>query len=29
MKKLFKHIRFRICRSIYYADWWAMDKRKS
>ena len=29
MKKLFKHIRFRICRNIYYADWCPMDNRKN
>ena len=29
MKKLFKCIRFRICRSIYYADWCPMDNRKN
>lgn len=29
MKKLFKHIRFHICRSIYYADWCPMENRKS
>ena len=29
MKKLFKYIRFRICRSIYYADWCPMENRKS
>ena len=29
MKKLFKHIRFRICRSIYYADCCPMENRKS
>ena len=29
MKKLFRHIRFRICRSIYYADWCRMDNRKN
>lgn len=29
MKKLFKHIRFRICRNIYYADWCPMENRKN
>ena len=29
MKKLFRHIRHRICRSIYYADWCPMDNRKN
>lgn len=29
MKKLFKYIRFRICRSIYYADWCPTDYRKN
>ena len=29
MKKLFKYIRFRICRSIYYADCCPMENRKS
>lgn len=29
MKKLFKHIRHRICRNIYYADWCPMDNRKN
>ena len=29
MKKLFKYIRFRVCRSIYYADWCPMDNRKN
>ena len=29
MKKLFKYIRFRICRSIYYADWCPMENRKN
>lgn len=29
MKKLFKYIRFRICRNIYYADWCPMDNRKN
>lgn len=29
MEKLFKYIRFRICRSIYYADQCPMDNRKS
>ena len=29
MKKLFRHIRYRICRNIYYADWCPMDNRKN
>ena len=29
MKKLFRHIRHRICRNIYYADWCPMDNRKN
>lgn len=29
MKKLFRHVRYRICRSIYYADWCPMDNRKN
>ena len=29
MEKLFKYIRFRICRSIYYADQCPMDNRKN
>ena len=29
MKKLFKYIRFRICRSIYYADYCPIDNRKN
>lgn len=29
MKKLFKHIRYRICRSIYYADHCPADCRKN
>ena len=29
MKKLFRHIRQRICRNIYYADWCPMDNRKN
>ena len=29
MKRLFKYIRFRICRSIYYADHCPMDNRKN
>lgn len=29
MKKLFKYIRFRIFRNIYYADWCPMDNRKN
>lgn len=29
MKKLFKHIRYRICRNIYYADWCPADNRKN
>ena len=29
MEKLFKYIRFRICRSIYYADQCPMDSRKN
>jgi len=29
MKKLFKYIRFRICRNIYYADWCPVDNRKN
>lgn len=29
MKKLFKHIRHRICRNIYYIDWCPMENRKN
>ena len=29
MEKLFKYIRFRICRNIYYADQCPMDNRKN
>ena len=29
MEKLFKYIRFRICRSIYYADQCPIDSRKN
>lgn len=29
MEKLFKYIRFRICRSIYYEDQCPMDNRKN
>lgn len=29
MKKLFKQIRHRICRNIYYADWCPIDNRKN
>lgn len=29
MKKLFKYIRFRICRNIYYADQCPRDCRKN
>ena len=29
MEKLFKYIRYRICRSIYYADQCPMDSRKN
>ena len=29
MKKLFRNIRHRICRNIYYADWCPMDNRKN
>lgn len=29
MKKLFRHIRRRICRNIYYADWCPMENRKN
>ena len=29
MKKLFRHIRHRICRSIYYADYCPIDNRKN
>ena len=29
MKKLFRRIRHRICRNIYYADWCPMDNRKN
>ena len=29
MEKLFKYIRFRICRSIYYADQCPMENRKN
>ena len=29
MKKLFRYIRYRICRNIYYADWCPMDNRKN
>lgn len=29
MKKLFRHIRHRICRNIYYADLCPMDNRKN
>ena len=28
MKKLFRYIRYRICRSIYYADQCPIDNRK-
>ena len=29
MKKLFRYIRYRICRSIYYADYCPIDNRKN
>jgi hypothetical protein len=29
MKKLFRYIRYRICRSIYYADHCPIDNRKN
>lgn len=29
MKKLFRYIRHRICRSIYYADYCPIDNRKN
>lgn len=29
MKKLFRHIRHRICRTIYYADQCPMDNRRN
>lgn len=29
MKKLFKYIRHRICRTIYYADYCPIDNRKN
>lgn len=29
MKKLFKYIRYRICRSIYYADQCPIENRKN
>ena len=29
MKKLFRHIRYRICRNIYYADHCPIDNRKN
>ena len=29
MKKLFRYIRYRICRNIYYADQCPMDNRKN
>ena len=29
MKKLFRYIRYRICRSIYYADWCSVENRKN
>lgn len=29
MKELFRYIRYRICRSIYYADHCPMDNRKN
>ena len=29
MKKLFRYIRYRICRNIYYADFCPIDNRKN
>lgn len=29
MKDLFRYIRHRICRNIYYADWCPIDNRKN
>lgn len=29
MKKLFRHIRYRICRSIYYADQCPVENKKN
>lgn len=29
MNKAFKHIRYKICHTIYYFDWCPMDNRKS
>ena len=29
MKKAFRYIRHRVCRTIYYADWCPMENRKN
>lgn len=29
MNKAFKHIRHKVCRTIYYFDWCPLDNRKS